>query len=197
MLFPLTTLVGGLLFPLLAGLFTALSPTGTDPGALSPTSPVVVGGAALLAPGAVAVALAGRPELGRRGTAAAAALVVAVALPPVASLLALVGLALPPAVVGVPAGACLLAGSVGAGVAVVRARPFAHARAVGGLLAVAGVALVGLPAAVAALGRAMGPATALAATLPFGLAWALVGYDLLARREVSVQPTRVATGGGD
>jgi len=196
MLFPLTILVGGLLFPLLAGLFTALSPTGTDPGALSPTSPVVVGGAALLAPGAVGVALAGRPDLGRRGTAAAAALVAGVVAPLAASLAALAGVAVAPALVGVPAGVCLLAGSVGTGVALARARPLAHARTAGGLLAVAGVALLGTPAALAALGRAMGPATAVVATLPFGLAWALVGYDLLARREVSVQPTRVTTGGG-
>jgi len=54
-----------------------------------------------------------------------------------------------------------------------------------------------VPAALAVLGAPTGPAAALVATAPFGLAWAVVGYDTLARRELSVRPTRVTPRRGD
>ena len=149
----------------------------------------------LLLPGAVGIWLVQAGAFGPAENGAAMALVAGLALPLVSSALGLVVGSVPlGALVGEVSFLLLFVGTVGMGLGTARHSLLAHGGTGGVLLAISMPTLVGVPPALKALGTTSGPAVvagALVATAPLGGAWLLLGYDVFARQELSIQPTKI------
>lgn len=191
-----TGMLGGALFPPMILLFTVSLGPASNQSLATTTNLLVLVVVLLLLPGAVGLYLTQAAAFGRPATLAAALLVGGFTLPILtAGLEALVGSPPYGAALSLLTVGLLLVGTVGTGLATVYHGVLPHAKVGGGLLTVSMLAALGVGPALGALGVTSEVAVAFLGTGPLGLAWLVLGYDVMTRRELTIEPTRIRTGG--